>query len=292
MLRTAIVIIGALVAHSVPSGQSAPDLTSSFVADPTAFYAAVRQNLARAQRAAHEFSYKERRTNLHTNPFGRLGTDGTDLYEVFPSAISQLTYRRLLERADVPLTDAELARHDREHQSKTAEIRRRLHTDSEAERQRRADEEALVRRRAQQMIEDVVAALEFRITGRIVREERPVITVAFRARPNARPSTREGRIAQNFEGTVWIDAERHEVMHVEAISIDDISFGFGIVARLGKGTTGSLTRAPVEPDLWMPTRLRLSGSGRAMLALRKLSIDYAVDWFDYQRMVGSNLPAP
>ena len=290
-IRT-VLVLGAVVVQSVSGIGSQGNDASSVIPDPAAFYAAVRANLARAQRAAHEFSYKERRTNLHTNPFGKLGTDGIDLYEVFPSANSQLTYRRLLERDGVPLTDAALTKQDRAYQSKAAEIRRRLQSDSEAEYRRRADEEAQARRRAQEMIEDVVATLQFRITGSTVRGDRPAITVAFGARPDARSRTREGRIAQKFEGTAWIDAERHEVMHVEAVSIDDIPFGFGIVARLGKGTTGSLTRAPVEPDLWMPTRLRLSGGGRALLFLRKLSIDYAVDWFDYQRMARSSPEAP
>jgi hypothetical protein len=89
---------------------------------------------------------------------------------------------------------------------------------------------------------------------------------------------------------VWIHPELNEVMHVEAKAIDEISFGFGIVARIDRGTTGWLTRRPAETglktDLWMPTSLRLSGSGRAMLFLRKLRIEYRAEWFDYRRLNG------
>ncbi|MGE3341837.1 MAG: hypothetical protein AB7L71_00260 [Vicinamibacterales bacterium] len=289
-ISTALVLL-AVLGHTTPGIRGQGSDAPRIVPDPTTFYAAVRENLARAQRAAHEFSYKERRTNLHTNPFGKLGTEGAELYQVFPSANSQLTYRRLLERDGVALTDAALAKQDREYSSKAADIRRRLRSSSEADRRRSADEEALARRRAQEMIEDVVAALQFGITGSTIRGDRPAITVAFGARPDARPRTREGRIAQKFEGTIWIDAEQHEVMHVEAVSTDDISFGFGLLAKLGKGTIGSLTREPIAPGLWMPTSLRLAGSGRAMLFLRKLSIDYAVDWWDYQPMAEGESPA-
>lgn len=45
----------------------------------------------------------------------------------------------------------------------------------------------------------------------------------------------------------------------------------------------TLVRRPVEGGVWMPTEVRLSGRGRAAV-VRKLVINYAVDWFDYQRL--------
>jgi len=282
----ALVLVGLLV---LDGGSLAQQTTApaGVVPDPSAFYAAVRENLARAQSAAHLFSYKERRTNLHTNPFGKLGTDGVELWQVYPSTHPKLTYRRLLMRDGVPLSDQELAKQDREYQKRARDVRRRLDDESADERRRREAEEALARQRARMLVEDIVSALEFTITGESVRDGSAAISVAFRGKSTARPTTREGKIAQKFAGTVWVHRDLLEVMHVEAKATDEISFGFGIVARLSKGTTGSLTRKAIEERLWMPTAVRLSGQGRAMLFLRKLTIDYAIDWFDYQRFDGS-----
>ena len=107
-----------------------------------------------------------------------------------------------------------------------------------------------------------------------------LVIISFAPRPDARPDTREGRTAQKFAGTVWVHEAAGEVMRVEAESVDDISYGFGLVARLGEGTEATLTRQPIEPDLWMPTRLTLKGRGRAAV-FRTLVVDFAVDWFDY-----------
>ena len=41
--------------------------------DAEAFFAAARENLARAGQAQQRYAYKERRTELHRNPFGRIG---------------------------------------------------------------------------------------------------------------------------------------------------------------------------------------------------------------------------
>ena len=283
-----IAITGVVAAQAMPDAQLAMDRSIAVVPNAAAFLAAAQENLARAQRAAHQFSYQERRTRFRTNPLGKLGPDGTELYHVYPSANPQLTYRRLLERDGIPVLD--LAKQDREHQARRAEVLRRWDKQSDDDRRQKAEDEALARRRAQAMIDDIVAALQLTVSGRTTHDGAPAITVTFVGNRAFRPATREGKIAQKLEGTVWIHSELNEVMHVEAKAIDEISFGFGIVARINKGTTGWLTRRPagtgLKPELWMPTNLRLSGSGRAMLFLRKLRIEYVADWFDYRRLTG------
>jgi hypothetical protein len=133
---------------------------------------------------------------------------------------------------------------------------------------------------------DVVEALQFELSGREVVGGRPMITVTFTPRPGARPESREGKIARAFSGTIWIDEAAREVARVEAVAGDSLSVGFGLVARLGKGTTASLVREPVADGTWLPTSLRLKGEGRALLFIRKVEVDFAIDWFDY-RNVGS-----
>jgi hypothetical protein len=291
--RMAIAILGLLLAIQAASGDHRAENAIAGVSDTEAFYATVKENLARAQRAAHAFSYKERRSTVHRNPFGKLGTGGVELYQVYPSANPELTYHRLLARDGVPLSERELAKQDREYRARAARVGRALQKENDNERRRREQDEAQARRRGQTIIEDVVAALQFSIVGRGEFESSPAVVVAFARRPQFRPKTREGQIAQKFAGTVWIHPELSEVMHVEAKSTDDLAFGFGVVARLNEGAIGSVTRRPVEPGLWMPTSVRLAGSGRALLFIRKLTVDYLVEWFDYQRVEpqsGADLP--
>jgi hypothetical protein len=247
----------------------------------------VQDNLARAERVAHLYAFKERRTDVHTNPFGRIGTGGTRVFDVFPSATRQLRYRRLVEHNGIAVGAQELAEQDRQYRARVTDFQRRLVTEHTDEGRRREADSARARQRGQRRIDAVVEALQFRVEGRTVYEGVPAIVVSFTPRPGARPDTREGRIAQNFAGTIWIHEAAAEVMRVEAKSIADLSFGFGLVARLGKGTEATLTRRPVEQDLWMPTELTLKGRGRAAV-FRTLVVDFAVDWFDYRRLEGDS----
>src|SRR5688572_28787911 len=70
-----------------------------------ALFNAVRENMARANREQHRYAYKERRTEIHTNPFGRLGTGDVVLYDVTPGPAPAITYRKLLEKNGKPVAD-------------------------------------------------------------------------------------------------------------------------------------------------------------------------------------------
>ena len=272
-----VVLLGAVLLLLLHAQDARP------LPDSDTFYAAVRENLARAQQASHQYAYKERRTDVHTNPFGRIGTGGARVFEVYPSANPELTYRRLVERNGVPVGAEELAEQDRAYRRQVADVERRAGRITGDERRRRAEEDAAARERASAMIDDVVKTLQFSVEGRAIHNGEEAIAIAFAPNPQARPKTRQGRLAQKFTGTMWVREADAEVMHLEAHAVDNISFGLGIVARLSKGTTATLTRRPVPGGVWMPTKLTLSGRGRAAL-VRRLVVDYSIEWFDYARM--------
>jgi hypothetical protein len=251
--------------------------------DPDTFFAAVRENMARAQQATHLYAYKERRTDVHTNPFGRIGTGGTRVFEVHPSANSELTYRRLVERNGVPVGQKELEEQDRAYRRRVADVEQRAKKSTADDRRRRAEDDAAARNRAKATIDDVVDTLQFTLEGRVIHNGEEAITIAFSPKPDARPKTRQGRLVQKFTGTIWVREADAEIMQFEGHAIDNISFGLGIVARLNKGTAATMTRRPVPGGVWMPTELSLRGRGRAAL-FRSLAVDYSIEWFDYARM--------
>ena len=277
----------------VPAGVSVVGASSSTATAqerplpaPEAFFRAVRENMARAERVTHLFTYKERRTDIHTNPFGKLGTDGTSLFEVYPSPARRLTYRRLIERNGKPVPEQELSEQDNDYRERASRVMRENALDT-ADRQVVEKQSEGARQRRQRAIEDVIDTLQFQIKDRTTYHGATAILIAFSPRPTARPSTRQGRMAQKFSGTIWVDEASSEVMRVEAKSMDAITYG-GIVARLGEGTTATLTRRPIADRVWMPTELTLAGRGRAVL-FRTLVVDYAIEWFDYRRLSQESL---
>jgi hypothetical protein len=249
--------------------------------DVDSFLKAARENLARAQQLAHHYAYKERRVAVHMNPFGRMGMGDTRVTHVQPAPNPRLTRRRVIERNGKPVSAAELAQQDAEYQQRVDEVRRRLAREVAEDRESRQQDEALARQRAQMMIADVVNTLEFKVVRREMRNGVPAVVVAFAGRPEARPVTREGRTARVFKGTIWIHEAAREVMHVEAVATDDVTYG-GFIAKLYEGTAATLIRREIDPGVWMPTRVKLQGEARALF--RKTKLDFSVEWFDYEKV--------
>ena len=223
--------------------------------DPNMFFEAVRANLARSQDDQKLFAYKERRTELNLNPFGRLGTGGSRVREVTPVEDGSAVTIRVIERDGKPVTDSEA-------------VRRPMRMSA----------------RGRRVVDDVAATLDISMSRREHLDGRDAIVAVFKARPDAKPQTREGRIARDFSGEIWIDELTREVSRIDAKAIDDVAFGYGVLARLNKGATVTLRRELVHGNLWLPVSMRFSGEGRALL-LRKMTIDFAVDWFDYRRVL-------
>ena len=238
-----------LVRTALPQAQDA----AAPLPDPQPFFDAVRRNLTRSQDEQKLFAYKERRTDLNLNPFGRLGTNGTRLVEVTPTP-DGAQLRRLLERDGA-----------------------RVPNNQPSRRENRMPQ-------GRSVVQDVTSVVDVTISHREMLEGRPAIVVRFKARRDAKPRTREGRIARAFTGLIWIDESAHEVQKIEATAIDDISFGYGMLARLNEGSVVLVERRLVDGDAWLPTSMRFKGEGRALL-FRKLVIDFAVDWFDYRRVL-------
>jgi hypothetical protein len=256
-MRAAALIVSSallLAGATVPAQQPLPDQET--------FLAVVRDNLLSAQRRQFAYAYKERRTELHMNPFGsRLGTRGSRVVDVVPSEDGRSMTRRVIERDGKPVENPEV-------------------------RRREIDPEDRPQTRERSRFAEVVETLQFKVAGREQVDGRPMILVSFTPRPDAEPRSREGKMARVFSGTIWVDEAAREVARVEAVAGDNLSIGFGLVARLNKGTTASLVRERVADGIWLPTSLRLSGEGRAMLFIRKVDVDFAIDWYDY-RKVGS-----
>lgn len=220
------------------------------------FLEAVRANLARSQEEQNRYAYKERRTELDLNPFGHLGTGETRVIAVTPTEGGKAVTRQLIERDGKPVTDSPPSRRE----------------------MRRSE-------RGKTVVDDVAEMLDVRISRRDSLNNRDAIVVTFKPKRDANPRTREGRLARAFAGEIWIDEQGREVVRVDATAMDDLSFGYGVLGRVNKGATVTVRRQPMDDNLWLPTAIRFNGEGRALLYLRKLTINFAIEWFDYRRVI-------
>lgn len=248
--------------------------------DRDTFFADVRKRLSGNDQLQSRFSFRERSTELNLNPMGRMGTGPVAVYEVYPQPNAELTYRRLVEREGRKVSPAEIAQQDRQYLARYRKWQTSLREEGRSERDARLKKEAEMRERDQRQAREAIDLFDFAMDERSTFEGQPAIVISFKPKSSARARSREGRVAAGFAGRAWIHEHEKEVMFVDARAIDDVSFGFGMIARLNDGSTAQFTRRRIE-GVWLPVESRFNGTGRALL-FRKVVIDFQRTYYDYR----------
>jgi hypothetical protein len=240
----------------------------------------IRRALEADARIQSELTYLERRRDVKISKLGKVTIGPLRTFEVY-SGQAGGTYKRLIEVAGKPLTPAELASRDAEHErdiAKEAERQRSETPSQRAERLQKAEDE---RRHRSEMLDDAMAVFEAVFVGREVIAGEQVLVVDLKPRPAARPKTREGRWMKHFAGRIWVDESDYQVVRLDMRAFDDVTIGWGIIGRLHKGSRVLFSRRKVN-ELWLPAEMTYEASGRTLL-FRPFEFTVTTTYSDYKR---------
>lgn len=89
----------------------------------------------------------------------------------------------------------------------------------------------------------------------------------LRFTPNPRYSAHsiEGRVFQQLTGDLWIDARMKRMRRLEGRLNDDVTFGFGMLGRVNKGSWFRMVRTQVAENEWKTERLDVHMNGKALM---------------------------
>jgi hypothetical protein len=87
---------------------------------------------------------------------------------------------------------------------------------------------------------------------------------------------------QKFACRAWVSESDYELVRLVAESVDTLSMGFGVLARLQKGSQLSFLRRKVNGAVWLPAAVSDSGAVRAGL-VRMLRRSGTSEFSDYRK---------
>ena len=263
-------ILGGVLVSPAPA-RSAEEAIPVPLPESRAFLAEVRERLHTDDFLLDQYTFTEKRTERQMDGNGKVKKVTSSAYEVYPSAEPGHTYRKLVERDGKPLPLDELAKEDRKQQAKEARAAARS-AEAQAERRRKETE----------AIDEIFRLYDIQVVGRETLEGRNAILVTFASRPGVETTTKPGKIVKKFSGRAWIDETDRQLVRVEANLTDDLSFGFGILAKLKKGARAELQRRKVNDEIWLPAEARFVGHARVFL-VKSLHIDALSEYSDYKK---------
>jgi hypothetical protein len=246
--------------------------------DSAAFAAEVKARLRTDRALQAQYTFLERREEIEVSKLGKVKEGSVKEYEVYPSVVPGNTYKRLIRIDGRPIDPAQLAKNDEKHRRDVlAQV-----NESEDTRRKRERENAKQRAEERQVIDEIFSLYDIRVVGRETLNGYPTIVATLEPRPKYAPKTDDARVMKKFRVRAWVHETDYQVVKIDAEAIEDLTFGWGIIGRLHKGARAVFERRKINDEVWLPARVRLTGTGRAAL-FRKFAIDSVTEWFDYRK---------
>ncbi len=246
------------------------------------FLAEVRKTLRSDETLLGQYTFLENRTEHRLDSKGNVEKTISEVYEVYPSWEPKHTYRKLVARDGTLLSAKEIEEQDRKHEAKLEKEARKLAAEGTSAEERRVAKEAEALRKEEEAVEELFCVYEIAVVDRETLDGRDSILLTFHPRMNVKPTTAGGKILKKFSGRAWIDENDHQLVRIEAELIDNLSFGFGVLARLHKGARAEFQRRKVNDEIWLPAEAHFTGSARVLL-FKGLRIDTWSEYSDYKK---------
>jgi hypothetical protein len=231
-----------------------------------AFLREARQHLQTDTSLQSSYVYVETRREQKLDERGRVLEESVKVFESYPGLPGEKNrWERLIAENGRPRPAAELEKVDRDRQRQAEALARLLTEQPAKERARQERDLAQQRREFEATVDDIFVVFEIEMRGREVIEGHDTIALSLTPRPNAKPRTYQGRQLQKFSLRAWINEADHELVRLDAEAIDTLSMGFGVLARLHKGSQLSFLRRKVNDEVWLPAAVHFHGGVRVAL---------------------------
>ena len=230
------------------------------------FLREVRKHLERDQQRQSGYMYVETRHELKLDKSGKSTKETVKVFESYPGLPGEDDrWERLISEDGKPVPADELAKRDREREKKAQEYVRRITKEPEkVENEHQRDLEKQ-RRESTEVVDEIFRVYDIRMLRREPIEGHDTIALTLTPRPDAKPRTRDGRIMQKFNVKAWISEDDYELARVDIEAMDTVSLGFGLLARVHKGTRASFQRRKVNDEIWLPANASYTASVRVAL---------------------------
>jgi hypothetical protein len=91
-----------------------------------------------------------------------------------------------------------------------------------------------------------------------------LITLSYKPNPNFDPQSMEARVMGSMTGTLTVTGQAHRIKSFRGRLMNDVTIGFGLLARIKAGSTFDIERKEVAPGYWQITETHVHISGHAL----------------------------
>jgi hypothetical protein len=193
----------------------------------------------------HEYASRKRVDEKQIDPDGSVRSEVVKTYD--DVLIDGFMIRKLVAKDGKPLPEPEARKEDeRVHRVLNA----RTH-ETPSEKARRLAEEQRKRTRQQEFSREVFEAFNYHLLGEELIAGRKSWLVEATPIPGYRPKEIRAQVFPHLKGKVWVDEQDYLWTKADAVAVDQISVGFGIIAKLDQGARLHFDQVRGPDGVWL-----------------------------------------
>jgi len=239
-----------------PTGQERP------LPDRETFLQEARKHLQTDYSLQSSYTYVETRREQKLDKHGRVTDESVKVFENYPGLPGEGRWERLTARDGNPVPADELEAQDRRRQEKVQEYTRRLASEPVKLHAEQVRDWEKHRRETAEAVDDIFRVYDIRMLGRERIEGHDTLAFSLTPRRGAQPRTRDGSLMRRFAARAWVSESDHELVRLEAEAIETVPFGWGLLARMHRGSRLVFERRKVNGEVWLPAVSSYTGSAR------------------------------
>jgi len=244
------------------------------------FAAEVKRHLATDEERQSGYTFVERRVEQKLDGSGRTKDETIKVFEVYPGLPGEDRYRRQIEEDGKPVSPDKLAKQDRDRRKEVEAYARGLA--NVPRQQAAAREQDKARREYSAAVDDLFRIYDISMLRREMVDGHETIVASLTPKTGVKPLTDDGKVMRHFKAQAWISESDYELVRVEIEAIDTLSFGFGLLARIHKGTIATYERRKVNNEVWLPAEVTWTASARVAL-VRRLRLRGSSEFSSYRK---------
>ena len=225
----------------------------------------IRDNLHSDRFLLRHYTYNQTEEVVELDKKEQPKKTRTRIYEIFPSAVEGMTYRRLISKDGEPVQEKDLRKQDEKYNKRVRKYAKKARKKGVTAQTELEAAEAELLRREREVLDETFRLFQFEIQGRDRIDGHDSLILTFTPRPKFKSGIKDIKFLEKIQGRAWVSLDDHQLVRIEAETMDSIKLGFGIIARLNRGAHMVFERRKINDEVWLPARAFFRGRGRILL---------------------------
>ena len=238
------------------SGEPLPDIP--------ALLREVQANEEKVEEILDDYSYTQKTTQRELDKSGILKEKESETVQL--SFYKGYRIRRTIEKNDKPLSEKDQQNEDKEVEKRVGEIEKKIK--KEEERAAKQSSQGTPDENSRRIsISEVLRASNLVNPRRERLKGRDVIVFDFE--PNTAFDYKNAKSVLKFfgktAGVIWVDANKKQVIRVEAVLADSFKVGGGLLFKIKEGASFEQQNELVNDEIWLPSLTNINLSAKALI---------------------------